>query len=73
MSQNGPKTTSLMTSLTKNPQHPTKKIFFEFIQMYHSFPTQSVGGAMVLVRQPKTAGFRPKSRYDIFVDQFSKC
>jgi len=27
MSQNGPKTTSLMTSLTKNPQPPTKKIF----------------------------------------------
>ena len=28
---------------------------------------------MALVRQPKTAGFRPKSRYDIFVDQLSKC
>jgi len=28
MSQNGPKTTSLMTSLTKNPQLPTK-IFFQ--------------------------------------------
>jgi len=28
-SQNGPKTTSLMTSLIKNPQPPTKKIFFE--------------------------------------------
>jgi len=28
---------------------------------------------MVLVRQPKTAGFRPKSRYDIFVDRLSKC
>jgi len=27
MSQNDPKTTSLMTSLTKNPQPPTKKIF----------------------------------------------
>jgi len=27
MSQNGPKTTSLMTSLTKNPQPPTKKYF----------------------------------------------
>jgi len=25
MSQNGQKTTSLMTSLTKNPQPPTKK------------------------------------------------
>jgi len=29
MSQNGPETTSLMTSLTKNPQPPTKKFFFE--------------------------------------------
>jgi len=27
MSQNGPKTTSLMTSLTKNLQPPTKKFF----------------------------------------------
>jgi len=29
MSQNGPKTISLMTLLTKNPQPPTKKFFFE--------------------------------------------
>jgi len=28
MSQTDPKTTSLMTSLTKNPQPPSKKIFF---------------------------------------------
>jgi len=27
MSQNDPKTASLMTSVTKNPQPPTKKIF----------------------------------------------
>ena len=27
MSQNDPKTTSLMTSVTKNPQPPTKKFF----------------------------------------------
>jgi len=27
MSQNGPKTTSLTTSLTKNPQPPTKNFF----------------------------------------------
>jgi len=31
------------------------------------------GGAMALARQPKTAGFRLKSRYDIFVDRLSKC
>jgi len=30
-------------------------------------------GAMALVRQPKTAGFKPISRYDIFVDWLSKC
>jgi len=29
MSQNDPKTTSLMTSLTKNPQPPGKNFFFE--------------------------------------------
>jgi len=29
MSQNDPKTTSLMTSLTKNPQPPTKKFVFK--------------------------------------------
>jgi len=29
MSQNDPKTTSLMTSVTKNLHPPTKKIFFE--------------------------------------------
>jgi len=29
MSQNDPKTTSLMTSVAKNPHPPTKKIFFE--------------------------------------------
>jgi len=29
MSQNDPKTTSLMTSLTKNPHPPTKNFFFE--------------------------------------------
>jgi len=32
MSQNDPKTTSLMTSLTKNLQPPTKKFFFEYRQ-----------------------------------------
>jgi len=28
---------------------------------------------MALVRQPKTAGFRPKSRYEYIVRQLSKC
>jgi len=29
--------------------------------------------AKALVRQPKTAGFRPKSRCNIFVGRLSKC
>jgi len=28
---------------------------------------------MALVKQLKTAGFRPKSRYNMFVGQLSKC
>jgi len=28
---------------------------------------------MALVRQTETAGYRPKSRYDIFVDRLSRC
>jgi len=28
---------------------------------------------MALIRQPKSAGFRLKSRYDILVDQLSNC
>jgi len=31
MSQNDPKTTSLMTSLTKNPQPPNQKVFFRVL------------------------------------------
>jgi len=30
MNQNDPKTTLLMTSVTKNPHPPTKKFFFEW-------------------------------------------
>jgi len=30
MSQNDPKTISLMTSVTKNPSPPTNKFFFEY-------------------------------------------
>jgi len=29
--------------------------------------------AMALVRQLKTGGFRPNSKYDIFVDRVSRC
>jgi len=68
MSQNDPKTTSLMTSLTKNPQLPTKK-FFQVqktcrpVLALEQLSSAIGGGAMALVRQPKIAGFRLKSRY----------
>jgi len=36
-------------------------------------PSNAIGGgAMALARQPKTTGFRLKSRYDIFVERLSK-
>ena len=59
---------------------PTKKIFFECrledwptVWALEQLSSAIGGGAMVLVRQPKTTGFRLKSRYDIFVGRFSKC
>jgi len=80
MSQNGPKTTSLTMSLTKNSQTPNQKFFFECrlvdpwcIRALEQRSSTIGGGAMALVRQSKTAGFRLKSGYDIFVDQPSKC
>jgi len=67
-------------SFTKNPQPPTKNFFFECrredswcIWALEQLSSAIGGGAMVLVRQPKTAGFWLKSSYDIFVDQSSKC
>jgi len=79
MSQNGPKTTSLMTLLTKYPQPPTKKFFssadWKTCRIFWGFEqlSSAIGGAMALVRQTETAGYRPKSRYDIFVDRLSRC
>jgi len=32
-----------------------------------------IGGAMALVRQSKTAGFRPISRYKYIVRRLSRC
>jgi len=70
MNQNDPKTTSLMTSLTKNPQPPTKNFFSSADQKTGRSVwaieqlSSAIGrGAMALIRQPKTAGFRVKSRY----------
>jgi len=77
MSQNDPKTTPLMTSLTKNPQ-PQPKFFFRVqtsrsIWILEQLYSAIGGGAIALVGQPRTAGVRLKSRYNIFVDQTSKC
>jgi len=64
MSQNDPKTTSLMTSVTKNPQPPTKKFVFESnlldwcsVSALEQLSSAIGGGARALVRQPKTAVF----------------
>jgi len=69
-----------MVSPTKNPQLATKKIIFKCkledwpIHLNpEQFSSTISGGVMALVRQPKSAGFRPKPRYDIFIDQLSKC
>ena len=69
-----------MASLTKNPQPPTKNYFSSAdkkicwsVWVIEQLSSAIGGGAMVLVRQPKTAGFRLKSRYDIFLGRLSKC
>jgi len=80
MSQNAPKTTSLMTSLTKN-QHPQPKNFFwvqsrrlsDLFEPSNSSLAQIGRGARALVRQLTTAGFRPKSKYEYIVSRLSKC
>jgi len=76
MSQNGPKPTSLMTSLTKNPQPPTKNFFRvqtrRLADLFEQLSSTIGEGAMTLVRQLKTAGFRPKSRYKYIVHRLSK-
>jgi len=67
MSQNDPKTISLMTSLTKNP-HPQGKIFYQVqstrladpFEPLNSSLAQIGGGARALVRQQKTAVFFAK-------------
>jgi len=69
-----------MTSLTKNPQPPTKKNFFECnledsaIHLGLEQLSNAIGGgARALVRQLTTAGFRPKLKYEYIVPQLLKC
>jgi len=64
MSQNDPETTSLMTSVTKNPHPPTKNFFRVqstslrlSVWALEQLSSAIGGGAMVLLRQPKTAVF----------------
>jgi len=80
MSQNGQKTTLRMTSLTKNPQLPTKNFFSSadyktcwIFQGFEQLCSGIGGGAVTLVRQPKTAAFRPKSEYEYIVPRLSRC
>jgi len=72
ISQNGQKSTSLMTSLTKkrvsqnqNFLHTRRlaECFWGFEQLFSAIG----GGAMLLGRQPKTAGFRPIFKYGYIV------
>jgi len=73
MSQNGPKTASFMMLLTKNPQIPTKNSFSSADQKtgrsvwaLEQLSSTIGGGAVALVRQLTTAGFRPISEVRIY-------
>jgi len=70
MSQNDPKTTSLMMSSQKI-RTPQPKNFFRVQSARLADPFEPLNsssasgeGARALVRQPKTAVFRPKSKYE---------
>ena len=65
-------------SLTKNPQPPTRKFFRVqtrwLVNLFEPLNSSSAisGGAMVLVSQLTTAGFRPISKYKYIVPWLSK-
>ena len=70
MSQNDPKTTAFMTSLKKSSP-PTKQFFSsadqktgQSVWATEQLSSAISGEAMALVRQPKTAVFRLKTRYE---------
>jgi len=61
-------------------QPPTKKLFLpadektgQSIWTIKQLTGAIGGGAVALVKQPKTAGLRPKTRYDTFTDRLSMC
>jgi len=66
MNQNDLKTTSLVTSVTKNPYHQTKK-FFECSLLDGPILFNAIGGgARALVRQLKTAVFKAEIEVRIY-------
>jgi len=78
MSQNGPKTTSLMTSLTKNLQPSTKNFFqvqtgrlAKSFESLNSCLVQSAEELWHFSGNCKSADFRLISRHYIFVDWLS--
>ena len=66
MSENGRKTASLICNLDP-------KFFFIAGLGFEQLSSTISGGAMPLVRQPKTAGFRPISRYEYIVHRLQRC
>ena len=67
-------------SLTKTPHASTKKFLScadkktgRSVSAIEQLSSAIGRGAMALVRQLKTAGFRPKSRYEYIVRRLTKC
>jgi len=80
MSRNDPKTTSLMTSVTKNPQPPTKNYFLvqstRLADPFELFNSSLVQSAEELGRWQGNRillFFRPKSKYEYTIDRLSTC
>jgi len=80
MSENGPKLLHFTYDVThKKSTTPYQKFFYECrledcrcIWALEQLSSAISRGAIALVRQPKTAGFRLKSRYEYIVRWLSK-
>jgi len=80
MSQNDPKTTSLITSVTKNLHPPTKDFFqvqsTRLADLFEPLNSSLAQSAEELGRWQGNRNmlfFRPKSMYEYIVRRFSKC
>jgi len=70
-----------MTSVIKNLQHPTKKIFFRVQSTRLADPFEPLNSSLAQSAEElgrwqgnrKLLFFRPKSKYKYIVRQFSKC